>query len=415
MRIRSPFGCLLLILLIFGLQGHLSQAETSPAPSVFTIDGLGKGAVELSGPWRFHLGDDLRWADPNIDDTPGQGGWETILTDRPWGAQAHYAYTGFGWYRLKLHIIPAPGVAGNFQLLLPVIQDVCEVYWNGKFVGRYGKVPPHPYSPLVNVPTAFNLPDARSGTLAIRVWNGPLGSSAAGDGGGIARTPQVGDSTTIEAYIATWNYAFLRATLYLNARNILYFFVAVAAFVLWLRRRKDTLLLWFAIFTFCPAIWTAVATMRLPVSSQFDQFVLQPLWSLRNVALWFLLIELLGLGERRGLVRWAKILAVVSLTFSFLDGCLTYAPAGWVANSRGAWIDGIFTLIIEPCQLFLLVLVAKGFRQKLDSARWVLALSATLPTAGGCRCHGPAGPAIHPLDSGAAFVVAVVSSGHRLL
>jgi Stage II sporulation protein E (SpoIIE) len=376
MRIRPPFA--IFLLLLFGFHLRLAHAQTSPGPSVVTIDGLGKGTVDLSGPWRFHIGDDLRWADPNINDTPGENGWETILADRPWGAQTHYAYTGFAWYRLNLRITPAPDVKTDVQLLLPNVQDICEVYWNGRLVGRYGELLPHPSSPALNMPAAFTLPDFRSGTLAIRVWNGPLGSSAAGGGGGIAQTPLVGDSKSIAAYIGTWNYNFLRSTLYLNSRNVLYFLVALAAFVLWLRRRKETLLLWFSIFAICPAIWTSVYTMRVPISGQFCQFMLQPLWALRNVALWFLLIEMLHLRSRRGLVRWAKILAAVSLIGSFLDGCLTYAPTSWISPHASTWIDGILTIIVEPCELYLLVLVANGFRQKLDSARWVLALSASL-------------------------------------
>ena len=378
MRIRPAFAIFALVLLLFGFDLRFAHAQTSPASSIVTIDGLGKGTVDLSGPWRFHIGDDLRWADPEINDTPGENGWETILADRPWGAQTHFAYTGFAWYRLNLRITPAPDVKTDFQLVLPSLQDICEVYWNGRLVGRYGKLPPHPSSPALNAPATFTLPDSRSGTLAIRVWAGPLGSSASGDGGGIAQTPLVGDSKSIAAYIGTWNYNFLRSTLYLNARNILYFLVALAAFVLWLRRRKETLLLWFSIFAICPAIWTSVYTMRVPISGQFSQFMLQPLWALRNVALWFLLIEMFHLRKRRGLVRWAKILAFVSLVGSFLDGCLTFTPTSWISPHTSAWIDGILTVIVEPCELYLLVLVAYGFRQKLDSARWVLALSASL-------------------------------------
>jgi Stage II sporulation protein E (SpoIIE) len=378
MRIRLPFASFPLVLLLLGFQLHSAQAQASPAPAEVTIDGLGKGTADLSGPWRFHLGDNLHWADPGTDDTPGQSGWESILPDRPWGAQGHYAYTGFAWYRLRIHIAPAPDVKDGFQLLLPSLQDVCEVYWNGRLVGRYGKLPPHPYTPAVNVPAPFTLPDPRSGTLAIRVWNQPLGSSSAGDGGGLAQTPVVGDAKSIAAHIGAWNYEFLRGTLYFNARNVLYFFVAIAAFILWFRRRTETLLFWFSIFAICPAIWTSVYTMRFPISSQFNQFLLQPLWALRSVALWFLLIELLHLRSHRGLVRWAKILAAVSLTVAFLDGCLVYVPATWISPHISAWIDGIFTVIVEPCQLYLLVLVANGFRRKLDSARWVLALSASL-------------------------------------
>jgi len=378
MRIRLPFAICGLVLLVFAFHLPLAHAQTSPAPPIVTIDGLGKGTVDLSGPWRFHIGDDLQWADPSFNDTPGESGWETILPDRPWGAQSHFAYTGFAWYRLNLRITPAPGVNTGLQLLLPNVQDICEVYWNGRLVGRHGELPPHPSSAVLNAPVAFTVPDFRSGTLAIRVWDGPLGSSSSGDGGGIGETPLVGDSKSIAAYIDTWNYNFLRGTLYLNARNILYFLVALAAFVLWLRRRKETLLLWFSIFALCPAIWTSVITMRVPVSAQFSQFMVQPLWALRNVALWFLLIEMLHLRSRRGLVRWARILAAVSLIGAFLDGCLAYAPAHGISPHTTVWLDGILTLIVEPCQLYLLVLVANGFHQKLDSVRWVLALSASL-------------------------------------
>ena len=134
MRIRRPFALFLLVLLLF----RFAHAQSSADSSVVTIDGLGKGAVDLSQPWRFHIGDDMQWADPSIDDTPGQGDWETILPDRPWGAQNHYAYAGFAWYRLHLRITPAPDVKTDFQLLLPSLQDICEVYWNGRLVGRYG-------------------------------------------------------------------------------------------------------------------------------------------------------------------------------------------------------------------------------------------------------------------------------------
>ena len=147
MRLRLPFAILLLALSLLGLQLSVAYGQASAAPAVVTIDGLGKGTVDLSGPWRFHTGDDMRWADPGFNDTPGENGWESILADRPWGAQGHYAYTGFAWYRLNLRITPAPDVKTDFQLLLPSLEDACEVYWNGKLVGRYGKLPPHAWSP----------------------------------------------------------------------------------------------------------------------------------------------------------------------------------------------------------------------------------------------------------------------------
>src|ERR1700692_951453 len=155
MRIRSPFAFLLLGLALFGFHPPFARAQALPTPSVVTIDGLGKGTVDLSGPWRFHIADDLHWAEPGFNDTPGENGWETILVDRRWGAQGHYAYTGFAWYLLNLRVTPAADVKTEFQLLLPRLEDACEVYWNGRLVGRYGKLPPHPSSPVVNAPVSF--------------------------------------------------------------------------------------------------------------------------------------------------------------------------------------------------------------------------------------------------------------------
>jgi Stage II sporulation protein E (SpoIIE) len=359
-------------LLLLGLLPRTTHA----APTVVTIDGLGKGTTDLSGPWQFHIGDDPQWADPDFNDSPGSNGWETIHPDRTWGAQGHYAYSGFAWYRLSLTITPAPGVASNMQLVLPSLQDACEVYWNGKLVGRYGTFPPHPSWPATYVPAVFTLPGSRSGVLAIRVWRGPIGSSSSGEIGGFAAAPILGDPKSVANYLGAWNYDFLSNTLYFDSLNILYFLTALAAFTVWLRRRKDTLLLWFSIFAVCPVIWTSQYILRVPVSSQFSGFLLQPLWELRNVALWFLLIGILNLEAHRRLVRWAKILAVVTLTGSFLDGCLTYAH--FLSPHTSAWIDAILTLGIAPCELFLLVLVAIGFKQRLDSWRWVLAVSASL-------------------------------------
>jgi len=382
-RILAPILAWLAILVSIAFS-VVTRAQTSQQSRIengagnLNIDGLGKGYVALDHPWQFHIGDNARWAQPDIDDATGHGGWEAIRPDQPWGAQGHYAQTGYGWYRLHLHVTPAPDFKGSFQLLIPAVSDACEVYWNGALVGAYGSLPPHPSWPALNAPTAFTLPGDLDGVIAIRVWMGPLGSSSGGKIGGLTQAPLIGDAHSITAWIGTWDFHFLEGTLYNNSLNVLYFAVALAGILLWLRRRNETLWLWFSIFAVAPAIWTSVFTMRLPLSSQFNEFILQPLWQLRNVALWFLLLDLLNLRSRPSLVRWARVLAVVSLSAAFLDGCLIYAPSASLSTQTGAWIDGFLTLLIQPSDLFLLVLVAFGFRQKLDSVRWVLAISASL-------------------------------------
>jgi hypothetical protein len=96
---------------------QVARATTPPAP--LNVEGLGKGTAALDGDWQFHLGDDPTWASPTLDDT----GWEQIKVDKPWGAQAHFGYTGYAWYRRHLNFVPVPGVHPDQALLLPTIDD----------------------------------------------------------------------------------------------------------------------------------------------------------------------------------------------------------------------------------------------------------------------------------------------------
>jgi hypothetical protein len=83
------------------------HGEVKRAPAPFVADELGKGAIALSGPWQFHLGDDAQWADPTTADETGQNGWEQLAAEQPWGTQGHPSQAGFGWYRKHLHLTPA--------------------------------------------------------------------------------------------------------------------------------------------------------------------------------------------------------------------------------------------------------------------------------------------------------------------
>ena len=77
------------------------RADTAP---VLAIEHIGRGVVPIDGEWQFHLGDDVRWAAANYNDSQ----WEHITTDKTWGAQSHPSYTGFAWYRrhLDIHALP---------------------------------------------------------------------------------------------------------------------------------------------------------------------------------------------------------------------------------------------------------------------------------------------------------------------
>src|SRR5580692_5842977 len=71
---------LLLLLLLLTPSVHASAvAKTPPKDKVAPVDPivhvkLGESAVELAGPWKFHIGDDTAWAQPDFNDS----GWENV-------------------------------------------------------------------------------------------------------------------------------------------------------------------------------------------------------------------------------------------------------------------------------------------------------------------------------------------------
>jgi hypothetical protein len=87
----------------------------APASAVQTIDAAGlSNVVDLNGPWRFHAGDDPRFADPAFDDSA----WSTIHLSRTSTSDRQVllwnAY-GYVWARIHLHV---PANAGRLALAL---------------------------------------------------------------------------------------------------------------------------------------------------------------------------------------------------------------------------------------------------------------------------------------------------------
>ena len=143
------------------------SAQAAPVP--LTIGDLGSATVKLDGPWQFHPGDNPLWAQPAVEDSA----WEQLSVDKSWGEQTHFNYTGYGWYRKHLRFDAATSAQPDLTLLLPRVQDVAEVYWNGVLIGRIGTMPPHPSWKLGLWRKTVPLSAPQDGVLAIRVWKSP--------------------------------------------------------------------------------------------------------------------------------------------------------------------------------------------------------------------------------------------------
>src|ERR1035438_8120636 len=93
------------------LLGLLSLAVCARGQAV-DLDKDRVPVTELSGPWRFHVGDDPAWAIPGFDDS----GWSLVTADEPWTEQGYKGYSGTAWYRLSVLL---PARHGSMALYLP--------------------------------------------------------------------------------------------------------------------------------------------------------------------------------------------------------------------------------------------------------------------------------------------------------
>ena len=120
---------------------------------------------------RYHFGDDVRWADPNFDDSA----WPSAQDGR-WPAPSSDS-NSMAWIRVRLPVLSSDPLAVRIsQQSSFLIAD--EVFVNGVPVGRQGELPPHGVPLAFARDAVFDLPPdlAERGTnavVALRAWYPP--------------------------------------------------------------------------------------------------------------------------------------------------------------------------------------------------------------------------------------------------
>jgi diguanylate cyclase len=366
-------------ILFLPLPSLVAAVSPDGAPSgPLTIDGLGKGVAPLDGPWQFHLGDNPAWAAPGVDDATGHDGWEQLTAVAPWGTQGHAGYTGYGWYRRQLNLTPAPGVSPDVSLLIPRIDDIYELYWNGVPVGHLGSFPPR-VDPLFVPPQTYSLGPARSGVLAVRVYKLPSMSTDDGTAGGFEGLPIVGSPEGLAVKKDALRYLRLSQRQFLLGQTLLYALASLLSFIAWLRDRKQWLLFWMAAYTLMP-ILEVLQNTGLPISGIWLTWMIQTTIAVRELCQWFLLIYLLQLNEYPRLVRLVTICAWIGVLVGCVDGALAFAYRFEFPAVPVQITDAILTCFMLPLELIpiILVIYAMARRQRLDPARWLVAILALL-------------------------------------
>ena len=132
--------------------------------------------MDLEGEWKFKTGDNPVWKETKIDDQK----WNKIIVPAYWETQGYPDYDGFAWYRT--YFTPAQELTGKkLVLVMGRIDDLDEVYLNGKRVGSTGNMNKEPISFNDHgeylkfrgyyLPDGILQPD-KENTIAVRVYDG---------------------------------------------------------------------------------------------------------------------------------------------------------------------------------------------------------------------------------------------------
>jgi sialate O-acetylesterase len=126
--------------------------------------------VSLSGSWKFSIGDDISWANPSFNDSD----WDQIAVPGQWENEGYKDYNGYAWYRRSFKPGDMPANT-TIYLMLGRIDDVDEVYLNGKLIGKSGKFPPN-YESAYNRTRKYIIPseslkEDQDNVIAVRVYD----------------------------------------------------------------------------------------------------------------------------------------------------------------------------------------------------------------------------------------------------
>jgi hypothetical protein len=148
--------------------------------------------MNLRGKWRFEIGDSPAFAQPAYDDAK----WQEISVPGAWEKEGFPGYDGYAWYRKQVYLSKTLNPE-HLYLQLGRIDDVDQVYLNGRMIGETGRFPPD-YKTAYNVVRLYKLDkqDLHLGevnTIAVRVYDGHLGGGIVDGDVGIFRRRDVID------------------------------------------------------------------------------------------------------------------------------------------------------------------------------------------------------------------------------
>ncbi|MCG8310096.1 MAG: beta galactosidase jelly roll domain-containing protein [Cytophagales bacterium] len=135
---------------IFALLAMVSFTISHAAPS---YQGELTNIINLKGRWKFSIGERIEWLRPGYNDDD----WESVFVPDTWEEQGFHGYNGFATYRKSFYLDDSYADM-LLYLGLGYIDDVDEVYVNGKKIGSSGSFPPR-YQTAFNARRQYFIPN----------------------------------------------------------------------------------------------------------------------------------------------------------------------------------------------------------------------------------------------------------------
>ena len=394
MRVRS-----MTIVLAAWIAAIAASAGAQPAPQAASSSAVNPGqqsidlghSMQKVTEWKFHPGDDLRYAQPGFDDSSWQpmhvkgraNSHDPFFSADSfvpgWTARGFPKLTGYAWYRTHLKL--KQGDTDLWLEMPPNFDDAYQVYANGQLIGEFGKFRPNGVTAYYSRARKFQLPAVGAGqdlVLALRFYMEPATPQWNFQAGGLHSAPVIGHARTITLAQLRNNDVILHTMLALLPIGVM--LLLAGCFSLWVYfvDREERAYLWLTAAFLMDSVvmlgqFTGGLTYLLsyiPVELLRDVvgLALVPFFWLMFWACWFRLRRL------KLVVRVACVLMLLEFcVFACLRDPLlgTVVPLGW------AHTIGLISVALRVgFALLLAAVTVQGIRQE-PSEGWI-ALPAIL-------------------------------------
>lgn len=321
-----------------------SFAPFAPAQS---IDASHIGtSLAVQGNFRMQTGDDMRWANPDFDDSR----WRLIASDKTLADYGLRTYQGLLWYRIKVQLSP---IHGPISMRLAQTFSSYQVFANGRQVAEYGGMPPRGVRYNSSQKT-FSLqipPETTNVVLAIRVWANTItavpGMSANGVLIGLA--PEIEQERRLIQADNVYNYGPWAVD------TVVTFLFGVLLLILYLAQRDHMEYFWLGVTSVSGALGNGLGVLQglafLSYSWQFRLAI--PLQVIAVVTQIEFVFRFVGVRPN----RWVRSLQVFILLFGF-SFIFLYI---YINPAMNAFTQGIVAILVGGIGLLFVALLAYWF------------------------------------------------------